>query len=332
MKTAVRIAFVAGLAVAIALILRSGAAQIFDLLSRASWWLLWLVPLRTVPIVLDAIGWQALVPVRTRLRTLFGIACIREAINRLLPVANVGGEMVGVGLLARSGVDLPVAAASVVVEVLMTLVSQYLLVALGVVCILDLTGEVALTEDLAILLAASLPVIVLLVALMRYGSVFDWLRRLGMRLIGSVNVVTGGKAPVGFGASAAGIDAAIRVSCRAHGRLLRSIAWQFAGALSGTAETWLALRWIGHPIGVVEAIALESLTQAVRNFVFLVPAGIGVQEASLVGLGHVLGIAPDVALALSLAKRMREILFGVPALVAWQWIVGRGGFASRRET
>ncbi len=331
MKLTVRIAFVAGLAVAIALILRSGAAQIFDLLTHASWWLLWLVPLRAVPILLDAVGWQTLLPVRARLRTLFGIACIREAINRLLPVANVGGEVVGVGLLARTGVELPVATASVVVEVLMTLISQYLLVALGVVCILELTGEVALTEDLAILLAASLPVIALLVALMRYGSVFDWLRRLGSRLLGNVNAVAGGTARSGFGASAADIDAAIRASCRAHGRLLRSIAWQFAGALAGTVETWLALRWIGHPIGIVEAIALESLTQAVRNFVFLVPAGIGVQEASLVGLGHVLGIAPDVALALSLAKRMREILFGVPALVAWQWIVGRDGFAPRHE-
>ncbi len=332
MKLAARVAFLVGLAVAIALILRSGAAQIFELLSRASWSLLWLVPLRTMPILLDATGWQVLLPVGVRLRTLFGIACIREAINRLLPVANVGGEVVGVGLLARTGVDLSIATASVVVEVLMTLISQYLFVALGVVCILELTGEVALTEDLAILLAASLPVIVLLVALMRYGSVFDWLRRLGARLIGGVNAVTGANASIGFGSGAAGIDAAIRASCRAHGRLVRSIAWQFAGLLSGTVETWLALRWIGHPIGVVEAIALESLTQAVRNFVFLVPAGVGVQEASLVGLGHVLGIAPDVALALSLAKRMREILFGVPALIAWQWTFGRGGLASRRGT
>jgi len=33
----------------------------------------------------------------------------------------------------------------------------------------------------------------------------------------------------------------------------------------------------------------------------------------------VLGIGSEVAIALSLAKRMREILFGLPALAVWQW-------------
>jgi hypothetical protein len=49
------------------------------------------------------------------------------------------------------------------------------------------------------------------------------------------------------------------------------------------------------------------------------PAGLGVQEAGLIGVGHALGLGSDVAMALSLAKRMREILFGLPALAAWQW-------------
>jgi len=329
-RIAIRVAFIAGLGVAIALILRSGAAQIFALLSRANWLLLWLVPLHALPIALDANGWRALLPARARLRTLFGIACIREAINRLLPVANIGGEVVGIGLLARTGIDAIQAGASVVVETLMTLVSQYLFVALGAVCVLHLIGAGALTANVAILLATTLPVILLLIALMRYGSVFDWLRRVGERLVG---IAAPGGAGWGarFGASAAGIDAAIRDLCREHSRLLRAIAWQFAAAVAGTAETWLALRWIGNPIGVVEAIAFESMTQAVRNFIFFVPAGIGVQEASLVALGHVLGVEPDVALALSLAKRMREILFGVPALIAWQWLVGRRGFEDARK-
>ncbi|MDE2305768.1 MAG: flippase-like domain-containing protein [Gammaproteobacteria bacterium] len=316
-----RIAFLLGLCLMVGLIVHDGAAQILALLTHASWLLLWLVPLRALPITLDAIGWRALVTVPVRLYTLFRIACVREAINRLLPVANIGGEVVGIGLLARS-VGTAEATASVVVEVLMTLVSQYLFVAIGVVCVLHLTGAVRLTADLMLLLAASLPVIVLLVLLMRYGSLFGWLRRIGARLLGS-----GVRAPGG----GIDVDAAIRALCRRHGRLARSILWQLAGQLAGSAETWLALRWLGHPVGIVEAVAIESLTQAVRNFAFMVPAGIGVQEASLVGLAHVLGFGTDAALALSLAKRMREVLFGVPALLAWQWIEGRRGWRYARE-
>jgi len=68
---------------------------------------------------------------------------------------------------------------------------------------------------------------------------------------------------------------------------------------------------------------LESLAQAAKSLFFMVPAALGVQEAGLIGAGHLFGLGADVALALSLAKRMREIVFGLPALVAWQWIEGR---------
>jgi hypothetical protein len=37
-------------------------------------------------------------------------------------------------------------------------------------------------------------------------------------------------------------------------------------------------------------------------------------------VGLLLGLGADVALALSLAKRLREVVFGVPALLIWQWM------------
>ncbi len=324
MKLAIRTGLLVGVGVMIALILHGGAAQILDLLGRASWLLLWLVPLRTLPIALDAMGWSALLAGDSPFLRLFWIACIRDAINRLLPVASVGGEFVGVGLLARTGVDKARAAASVVVEILMTLVSQYLFVVIGVVCILYSSGAVPLTVNLAVGLAVSLPVIVLLIALLRYGAVFGPLQRIGARMLGGLTH------PALAGAGSADIDEAVRSLSRAHPLLVRALLWQLGGLIAGSAETWFALRWLGAPVGIAEALALESLTQAVRSFIFLVPAGIGVQEVSLVEFGRVLGLAPDMALALSLAKRMREILFGVPVLIAWQWIEGRRGFAGQR--
>ena len=48
---------------------------------------------------------------------------------------------------------------------------------------------------------------------------------------------------------------------------------------------------------------------------FIVPAGMGVQEAGLIAFGALLGVSGPAAVALSLAKRMREILFGLPALL-----------------
>jgi hypothetical protein len=68
---------------------------------------------------------------------------------------------------------------------------------------------------------------------------------------------------------------------------------------------------------------LEGLTQAARHLAFIVPAGLGVQEAALVVFGHALGIGAELALAVSAVKRMREVLCGVPPLLSWQWLEAR---------
>jgi putative membrane protein len=317
MRIAVRIALAAGLALLIALVLHQGSAILVPL-ARAGRVLLWLVPLHALPILLDCLGWRTLIArtKETRVGTLFWIASVREGINRLLPVANIGGELVGIRLLAESGVEGVAAAASVTTEVLLTIVSQYLFVALGVLCLLRLTHTVQLADDVLIGLGASLPVIVLLAALLRYGSVFERLERLAVRVLGEQKLSF-------LAGQSANLDAAIRVLFADRPRLLTALAWQVTAMVTGSLETWLALRWLGHPVPFGAAIALESLTLAVRNFVFLVPAGLGVQEASLVAFGALLGINGEIALALSLVKRMREILFGAPALLSWYWVEGR---------
>jgi putative membrane protein len=317
MRTAVRIALAAGLALLIALVMHEGSAILIPL-ARAGRVLLWLVPLHALPIFLDTLGWRVLIArwSESRPGTLFWIATVREGINRLLPAANIGGEIVGIRLLAERGVDGVVSAASVTTEVVLTVVSQYLFVALGVACLLRITDTVQFVDDVLIGLASSLPVVVILAVLLRYGSIFERMERLAVRVLGeqALSFIAG---------QSANLDKAIRELCADRPRLLTTIAWQVTGMVAGSLETWLALRWLGHPVPFGAAIALESLTMTIRNFAFLVPAGLGVQEASLVGFGALLGINGDLALALSLAKRMREILFGVPALLSWYWVEGR---------
>ena len=315
MRLAVRIALVAGLALLIGLIAHEGSAILTPLM-RAGWVLLWLVPLHTLPIVLDSRGWQALLEERVAPGTLFWIASVREAVNRLLPVANIGGELIGIRLLVAQGTEGVVAAASVTTETLLTLFSQYLFVALGISCLLRVTHTVHSVSEALIGLGASLPVILLAAVLLRNGSVFERLEKLLVRMLGEETLSF-------LNGKSASLDAAIRALINQPARLLGTLGWQFAGLLSSVIETWLALRWLGHPVGYGAALAIESLTQVARNFIFLVPAGLGVQEATLIGVGHLLGIDGDLALALSLAKRMREILFGAPALLSWYWIEGR---------
>jgi putative membrane protein len=308
-----RLLLVLGGGAILVLIIRSGVGPIVGLLSGAGWKLLLLVPLHALPLALDVAGWHVLIQPRNRWRTLFFIATIREAINRLLPVANVGGEIVGIRLLSKRGTEAMTAAASVVVETLITLIAQFLFIGLGVWCLARLEVADGLVAQLLLGLGISVPMLAILFLLLRFGTSFEWLGKIARRIMSSVWPNAG---VTGQGAA---MDAAIRRILSMRGALAVALGWQFIGLIAGCAETWLALTWLGHPVGLSTALVLESLTQAIRHFIFIVPAGLGVQEAGLMGLGLVLGVPTGTVIALSLAKRMREVLFGVPALLAWQW-------------
>jgi putative membrane protein len=100
--------------------------------------------------------------------------------------------------------------------------------------------------------------------------------------------------------------------------LLHVLAWML-----GALEAWLGLWLMGHPLGLAEALALEGLVLGARSLAFFVPLGAGVQEGAYVLIGGILGLAPDLALAVSLLKRGRDLAIGVPALLFWQMLEAR---------
>jgi hypothetical protein len=65
---------------------------------------------------------------------------------------------------------------------------------------------------------------------------------------------------------------------------------------------------------------LESAALAIRGAAFLVPGAVGVQEGGYILLGNLLNIPGEMALALSLIRRVRELVLGIPGLVAWQLV------------
>lgn len=87
------------------------------------------------------------------------------------------------------------------------------------------------------------------------------------------------------------------------------------GWLCGSAEIWLAFWLRSHSIGVAEAVVLESLGQAVQSVGFVLPGGLGAQESGIVAAGVMVGINPDLALAVALIKRARELAYGIPGLI-----------------
>ena len=89
---------------------------------------------------------------------------------------------------------------------------------------------------------------------------------------------------------------------------------------------WLGFRLIGAHIDVAAAIAIESLVYAIRSAGAFVPNALGVQEGAYLVLGPLFGVPPDLALAISVLKRARDIAIGVPVLLSWQAAEGRRAF------
>jgi len=71
-------------------------------------------------------------------------------------------------------------------------------------------------------------------------------------------------------------------------------------------------------------VMVESLIFTLRSVAFVVPGALGVQEVGYLALAPVAGISPEALLALSLAKRARDVAIGLPTLIAWQLLEARG--------
>ena len=248
---------------------------------------------------------------------------VRESVNVLLPVAQVGGEVVGARLLTFRGVTGSLSTATVLVDLLAQTVTQFVFTLVGVALLAANGGGDAIVRWVGLGLALLAPALGGFYAAQRFGAaklVERALRRLADDPQWSA---------LGGGLDA--LNARLVEIYRRRRRLAAVLAIHFAIWFFGTFEVWFALRFMGHPVPYSTALVLESLSQAVRGAAFAVPGGVGVQEAGFVALCAVFGIPAPAAIALSLAKRFPEVVLGLPGLLVWQALESRRVLARRRD-
>ena len=118
MKLFIAASVVLGFALCTALIGYFGFSAVGDAFLSAGWGMVALAVYQGLSIGLSALAWRAVVKsVWTGPIGLFLWArWVREATNALMPVAQVGGDIVGARLLAINGAGAAVGGASVVVD------------------------------------------------------------------------------------------------------------------------------------------------------------------------------------------------------------------------
>jgi putative membrane protein len=296
--------------------------EVLAAVAAAGWGIVLISAFRFVTIATDAAGWRELWLHENKPRAgrLLVYRWIGEAVNSLLPVAQMGGHVVRARLLGRSQGDYVAAGAATIVDFTIGVLTQavYTVAGIGLLLPLARARGNGLSEALVVAAALLVAGVVGLYVMQRGRMLQKVAKVIQLALAGNLSSMA---EQLHSGAQA--IDSAIHKIYDRHGSLLRSIGWRLFTWLLHTGETWVIMYFLGAPVSWAEALILESLGTAVRNAAFPVPAGLGAQEGGFLLLGAALGISPPLCLALSLAKRARELIVGLPALAAWAWLEGR---------
>src|ERR1700680_2300415 len=131
-----------GLAFAAWLFLVNNAGDVFRAFAAVGWGLAAVVLVRASIVALNGTAWAYLLggamPLPTHICLL--LRWVRGAINVVLPVANVGGEIVGARLLTLWGVPPGIATASVLADLLLQASAPAGFAVLGAVLLMQLIG------------------------------------------------------------------------------------------------------------------------------------------------------------------------------------------------
>jgi putative membrane protein len=285
----------------------TGLEAVGQSFARMGWGLLLALVPYTLASLCDTKGWHLILRQISLAKVPFGrlwmVRLAGEAVNSAAPT-GVGGEPVKVVMLRDDGIAGSDAAASVVVSRTSLVVGQSLLVTIGVCLLLLRFGRPwSAAAALAVLLTLALLFGLALVRLQQMGPV-----RSGTRVLGGFLP----RLATRFGERLVVIDDRLSSFYARHrGTFFVACGWHLLSWLVTAAEVWVFFQLLGEPVSVRDALIIDGLAQPVRASAIVIPGALGAQEGAGVALCAWLGIAREPAIALWLARRVREIIFDV---------------------
>lgn len=315
MRWSVGVALFAGLIAMAYLIWMIGVNTVFQSVALAGFGGLALLCLYALlPLILLGAAWSSLLPVAqgARLDHFCVARAVRDSIADLSPFSAVGGTAAAAHVMILHRVLPAYAVTSVAVDATTEAMAQVVFFALGVALgftqLQHVAAEAWPDDSIAAVLVLAIPGITLLILLQKRGG--SVVRRVARQLFPKIEIDPS-------------FRGAIYELYASHGRLALSAALHLAAWLTAGIDTYIAFRLMGGRISLSDAIALEALLCMVRSLAAFVPAAVGIQEAGYTVLAAMFGLPAEMGLAVSILKRAREIVIGVPALLYWQALEGK---------
>jgi putative membrane protein len=316
-----------GLAVATGVIVWSGWQPVMQALAQAGWGIPLIALVHLLSLAISSAGWRLVTPplksdAKPSYPMFFYFMWVRGSVNNLMPVARIGGEFAAVRLMIAHGIDSASAIAGTVVELTLSVAAVALFVASGAVAFSLQVSNHAMTVQLGAGVFISVLLLAALGTVQKFGF-FGLLSKL-------VNLMFRDKW-ASLAGNAGRLDRAVTdiylsKTGPALCGLLQILAW-----VSGTLEIYLSLKFLGHPLPLAQAYMIEALIQATSSAGFAIPGALGLQEAGFLLFGAMLGLPHDIAAAMAVMRRCRDLLCYVPGLIVWQMHEGRRLLGSDRR-
>jgi putative membrane protein len=306
----------AGLLLFAGILASQGVVAVFSTLALAKWGLLWVALFHLLPLVIDAAAIHVLldeVVARGSWTTALLARWVGETANSVMPAGQLGGPVFMVRHLIQRGAPARHAIAAITVSTTFQTLSQLLFALIGVLLLVASRTSRAPGDALVVPLLIGAALLGLMLALfyrLQRRGLFAYLAGLIGRLSRRVDRSR-------LVARAEAIDRAIEDTHARGDRIAATFLLSLIGWIVGTGEVYWLLGFVEHPVSWSDALLLESLGQAIRGAGFAIPGALGVQEGGYLLLAPLVGLPPQAALALSLAKRAREVLWALPGLVWW---------------
>jgi putative membrane protein len=313
MSRATRWLLSAGLLLFIAVLASQGLPTVLSTLALAGWGLLPVALFHLLPLGLDAAAIRVVAggaAGHASMRDALLARWVGESANSLMPAGQLGGPVLMARHLTLRGMPMQDAVAAITVSTTLQTFAQIGFALTGVSLLGAHASRVAenVVRTSSLIASGFLALQLVGFYLLQRRGLFSKLMRTTARFFAKRDWSE-------WISHAHGIDLAVELTYQRAGAVAASFALSLVGWIVGTVEVYWILQLLGAPVGWSDALLLESVGQAIRGAAFAIPGALGVQEGGYLLLASLVGLPPGTGLALSLAKRARELLLGLPGLL-----------------
>jgi len=263
---------------------------------------------------MDSLSWRILMSNnKLNLRWCIIITWIAQTASKIMPTGVLTGEFVRIYLGKKRGIPVPQISATVIGDLILATCSLMIMGIISIIIFINYYKEPGQDIiDLKLMFLAS--------SLIILGSVFFCIS-MRYRLIKSLlRMIISKKVMLPFKHFTFNLlktDYVLYQLSFQLNRLFLGMSIRLMGWFCGALEIYFFFLIINIDISIIDVVLIETFTALMRSIVFFIPAGVGIQELSFILIGNFLGLANPVSFSMALGRRIREIMIGLPAIIAW---------------